>query len=206
MISVFGGFFIGALQGFGGVDHGLCLLPLMTGNTRSNLLPGLVWGMCHSLGVILICSFLFVLQFYGLKMLHFAAEYMFGATLILSGSLSLYRSHFDTSCCTHSHCEHKALVPKSTLPLIIIGWTGFSHGFSGCGCLVGVLPAFGLSSWSLLGAYAASFLLGSITGAFLFTYLLSCAFSSASLAVREKLILASNVVAILAGISLISLI
>ena len=84
--SVLGGFLIGLVQGFGGVDHGLCLLPLMGKNLRSSVLPGIVWGVSHALGVMGLCGLLFVLQFYGLKMVHVTADYIFGITLIVFGA------------------------------------------------------------------------------------------------------------------------
>jgi len=83
--SLVGGFLIGLVQGFGGVDHGLCLLPLMGKDMKSNIIPGVVWGVCHSAGVICICSLLFILELYGLQIVHLTADYIFGLTLIAYG-------------------------------------------------------------------------------------------------------------------------
>ena len=77
-------------------------------------------------------------------------------------------------------------------------------GFAGCGCLAGVLPAFGLASWSLFIRYVSSFLIGSIFGAILFSALLGLLVSRAEADVRVSLVYGCNWLAILTGAFLIS--
>lgn len=215
--SAIGGFLIGIVQGFGGLDHGLCLVQMMGKSARTLLLPGILWGLSHSIGVLAICTLLFVMKLYGLSMVYIAADYIFGATLIAIGAVSLLQSlwksnhNHDHPSDTETHSEDKSplsemspLVPKSNVKLLVVCWTGLIHGFSGCSCLGGVLPAFGLSSWSLLGIYAASFLLGSVIGALLFSVILGTALAQANPALREKIFLACNLGAIAVGAGLIT--
>jgi len=96
------------------------------------------------------------------------------------------------------------ITPGADVRLALVGWAGLVHGFAGCGCLAGVLPAFGLSSWPLFVRYVTAFLVGSVSGAILFSVLLGLLVSRAEAELRASLVFTCNWLAILAGLFLIS--
>ena len=211
MLSIFTGFAAGGLHVFSGVDHLAALAPVAVADPQRAGRTGMVWGLGHGIGVVLVGLLGLLLRgVISLESWSAWAELIVGFLIVGIGVWAIIRSrtleihqhehdHDGGDGHEHLHAHEHADRRHNHAALGV----GVFHGIAGGGHLFGVLPALALPTFDAI-LYLVSYLVASVVamGAF--------GFSIGSLARRSgevwitRLMLASGVVAIVVGLMWIS--
>ena len=180
----FAGLTLGLLQGLS-VEHTCSFLPLMSSNVSQNILLGSVWAITHSVGVLIVLSFLFTLKRFTPFVYPFAiADTLYAVTLVAIGAFTLWTVFARPKCAScHNHKEEEEdeaeiaalsllerqppspeelTASKKTAAVSVAASAGFLHGLSGCGCTFAAVPLLAVSATSTLLFYAASLVVGTL--------------------------------------------
>lgn len=150
MTAALSGLGSGALHALSGPDHLVSLTPLSVGRARGGWAVGLLWGVGHGLGTLLLGVVLLVAA----RHVHLAAtaswaERIAGAALVGMGAYGLAARR-------HRHADGRAA--RAWRPLVTIG---FVHGATGAAGLLLLLPAAASASPAHQALYLGGFTLGS---------------------------------------------
>ncbi|MFT6618367.1 MAG: sulfite exporter TauE/SafE [Limisphaerales bacterium] len=178
MLSVWLGFFAGAIHVVAGPDHLAAIAPLSAREGRGAAL-GFRWGIGHSGGVLLVGLLALIFRdLFPLEALSEWSERIVGVTLVAIG---LWGIHVLKQNRIHAH-EHAHGAVKHVHPHVHFqdrdrsvhrhshaAWLiGVLHGFAGSSHLFGVLPAIAMPTVWQAGLYLLSFGVGTIAAMTLF--------------------------------------
>lgn len=157
------GLYLGAIHIFTSPDHLAALIPLSLMDSKKSWKVGLLWGLGHLIGLLLLG----VLLFYFKSLVnidsfsHYGVLYI-SLLLILIGIWVIYKSNKITINPTPQTSKH--------LSRISIG-TGVLHGFAGFSHIYSLAPTISMKDVEFFN-YFGGFAFGSIASVILFTYLL----------------------------------
>lgn len=155
-VAILSGASSGALHAVTGPDHLLSLGPAALRSPHSAGRIGLIWGLGHALGTVLLSLPLLLLaQLAELSFLAALGDRLAGLALLVTAALS-WRS-------TRGAPGAAALEARS--PLLV----GLVHGITGAGALLLVLPNTLGASWLRSSLYLAAFAAGSTVAMALLT-------------------------------------
>jgi hypothetical protein len=166
------GFAAGALHVLSGPDHLAALAPIAVEGRKPGVVGGLLWGLGHGLGVILLVAGASLLgELTNLERLSSWSELLVGCLLVAVGAWAALRgielarrrragtvlpAHAARGAHAHGHL-HLAAAPNTTHPKMAIGF-GLVHGAAGASHLFVALPALALAPPARV-AYLAAYLL-----------------------------------------------
>lgn len=192
------GLYLGAIHIFSAPDHLAVLVPLSLLDKKKSWRVGLLWGLGHLIGLLLLGIILYffksVVDLHALE--HYGMLYI-AILLVLVGLWIVYKSRNVTFSATPKSRSH--------LSKITIG-TGFVHGFAGFSHIYSLAPALSMND-TQFSSYFGGFAIGSIVSVVLFTYLL-CFIPeriSAKQSLYQKIILWSGILTAILGVVLIIL-
>lgn len=210
LVSIFTGFIAGALHVIGGVDHLVAIAPTAISKPQSALRTGLLWGLGHSTGVIILSvSAIFIKDFIPIQRMSFWAELGVGIFLLVLGLLAIrtalgldihshYHKHGQKNIHHHFHF-HLRGNRKHDRHSHALTSLGILHGIAGGGHLLAVLPALALPFFAAI-SYMFSYLLGSLFAMGLAVFVMSIASVSSGEKAFPLLIGATGVTSILTGL------
>lgn len=192
------GLYLGSVHILTAPDHLAVLVPLSLLDRKKSWRVGLLWGLGHFVGLLLLGTLLYYFKsFVNLHILeHYAMLYIAGL-LLLVGLWILYKSTKITIKENNKARHH--------LSKITIG-TGFVHGFAGFSHIYSLAPTLSMNDVHFF-SYFGGFTTGSIASVVLFTYLL-CFIPErvgAKQSLHRKIIFGSGVLTVSIGAILIAL-
>jgi hypothetical protein len=151
-LAVLSGLGSGALHAVTGPDHVLSLAPLAIAQRRTAFRLGLIWGIGHALGTVLLVTLLALLTAHSeLGSISSLSQRLSGAALVLMGLWSLYLSW---------KAKPSSEGPSSSRRRGVLT-IGLIHGLTGAAALLLLLPAVFSSGYLLRVLYLGGFALGS---------------------------------------------
>tara|TARA_B100001996_G_scaffold166153_1_gene126685 strand:+ start:78 stop:737 length:660 start_codon:yes stop_codon:yes gene_type:complete len=209
-ISVLTGIAAGSIHVFGGADHLLAMSPVAMKSPRIALKEGIVWGIGHSMGVLLLSSIaLWLKDFSDIQQMSFFAELTVGFVLVLIGLAAIKRAlgldihkhehkHGDGSSHDHIHLHFRG-TQKHLRHSHAVAGLGILHGLAGAGHLLAVIPALALPPLDAI-AYLAAYLVGSVFAMTSFVMALSFATSRMKRKALPLFLGSTGVLSVLTGI------
>ncbi len=189
MVAVLTGLAAGFLHVLAGPDHLAAVAPLAVSDERAAWRSGLVWGIGHTAGVMLVGALLLAFrELLPLDALSAWSERAVGAALVAIGAWGLWnvrRPH------AHSHVSGRASFAMGTM-----------HGLAGSSHLFGVLPSLLFASRVDAGMYLAAFGIGAIAAMTAFAAVIGSVASASGrsdAAVRRTIIYATSLAAVAVG-------
>ncbi len=171
MFATFAGLTTGLLHVLAGPDHLAAVAPLAAARGRGAWFPGLLWGLGHTTGVLLIGVLLVLLRdLLPLDFLSAYSERIVGLALVAIGLWAAVRAwrlrqHGHAHALTHHG-------PSSTQTSPVAFGMGVLHGFAGSSHLLGLLPALALPSQAAVASYVAGFGIGAVAAMTVFAWLI----------------------------------
>ncbi len=172
IISIVTGFAAGAVHVLGGADHLLAVAPGVLHQPKMALKNGLLWGLGHSTGVVILSTLaIFLKDFAKIEHVSNLAELSVGIFLLIIGVLTM-RTALGLNIHTHDHKHingdkhqhfhfhlrgrerHNRHSHTSTS-------LGLLHGIAGASHLLAVIPALALPPLGAI-SYLTFYLFGSI--------------------------------------------
>lgn len=207
MFPILTGFAAGALHVFSGVDHLAALAPAAVVDPNKATRTGIIWGLGHGIGVLLIGLLGLVFRsFIDIEAWAGWAEFIVGFLIIAIGGWAIWRSrsleihehehghdgndHQHLHAHDHSdHSHHRA----------VLG-IGLFHGVAGGGHLFGVLPALALPTAQAV-MYLIAYLVASVAAMGSFAWLVGRVAKKAGEDWVRHLMLGSGVLAVVVGVA-----
>lgn len=158
MTALFTGLFAGLLHVVSGPDHIAAVAPLAVKRKRPDWQLGMLWGIGHSLGVVVIgCMALLMREALEIESIASGSERMIALLLIAMGAWGIHRSVSRRSGNqalgqAHSHPH----VNKASLGI------GLLHGVAGGAHLLAVLPVIAFPSVTEVLIYLGAYGFGTI--------------------------------------------
>ena len=189
LLAVLTGLAAGFLHVLAGPDHLAAVAPLAVSTERAAWRSGLVWGVGHTAGVLLVGVLLLTFrELLPLEALSAWSERAVGAALIAIGAWGLWHVR-------RPHSHH----PVSGRASFAMG---AMHGLAGSSHLFGVLPSLLFSSRVEAGLYLSTFGLGAIAAMTVFAAVIgavAAASGRSDAAVRRTLVYATSLAAVAVG-------
>ncbi len=189
MFAVLTGLAAGFFHVLAGPDHLAAVAPLAVSRERAAWRSGLVWGVGHTAGVMLVGMLLLAFrELLPLDALSAWSERAVGAALVALGAWGLWsvrRPH------GHSHVSGRASFAMGTM-----------HGLAGSSHLFGVLPSLLFPSRLDASMYLAAFGVGAIVAMTAFAAVIGSVASASGrsdAAVRRAIIYATSLAAVAVG-------
>jgi hypothetical protein len=189
VLAVLTGLAAGFLHVLAGPDHLVAVAPLAVSSDRAAWRSGLVWGVGHTAGVLLVGVLLLAFrELLPLAALSAWSERAVGAALIAIGAWGLWhvrRPH------THRHVSGGASFVMGTM-----------HGLAGSSHLFGVLPSLLFASRLEAGLYLSAFGAGAIAAMTAFAALVgsvATASGHSDASVRRTILYATSLAAVAVG-------
>jgi hypothetical protein len=151
-LAIISGLGSGALHAVTGPDHVLSLAPLAIAQRRTAFRLGLLWGIGHALGTVLLVTLLALVAAHSeLGSISAWSQRVSGAALVMMGLWSFYLSRKPSGSSAPSASERQ----RGVLTI------GLIHGLTGAAALLLLLPAVFSSGHVLRVLYLGGFALGS---------------------------------------------
>lgn len=189
MFAIFAGLAAGSFHVLAGPDHLAAVAPLAISDDRAAWRSGLIWGVGHTAGVMLVGVLLLAFrELLPLDALSAWSERAVGVALVAVGAWGLWcvqRPH------AHTHVSGRASFAIGTM-----------HGLAGSSHLFGVLPALMFASRADAGLYLAGFGMGAMGAMTAFAALIgSVAIASgrSHATVRRTILYATSLAAVAVG-------
>ncbi len=188
-LAIISGLGSGALHAVTGPDHVLSLAPLAIGQRRTAFRLGLVWGVGHALGTVLLVTLLALIAAHS-ELGHISAwsQRISGAALVSMGLWSFYLARRSGRSSDRTGPEQK----RSVLTI------GLVHGLTGAAALLLLLPAVFSSGHLVRLLYLGGFTLGSTLAMGGLTWLVARA---ATRALRGSVVNRAQKIAALASVA-----
>lgn len=189
LLAVVAGLSAGFLHVLAGPDHLAAVAPLAMSAERAAWRSGLVWGVGHTVGVLLVGVLLLtVRELLPLDALSAWSERAVGAALIAIGAWGLWHVRHPH---THRHVSGRASFAMGTM-----------HGLAGSSHLFGVLPSLLFASRLEAGVYLSAFGVGAIAAMTAFAALMGSVAAASGLSdatVRRTIVYATSLAAVAVG-------
>lgn len=189
MLAVFTGLAAGFLHVLAGPDHLAAVAPLAVSTERAAWRSGLVWGVGHTAGVLLVGVLLLAFrELLPLDALSAWSERAVGAALIAIGVWGLWHVR-------HPH-SHRQVSGRASFAM------GAMHGLAGSSHLFGVLPSLLFPSRVEAGLYLSAFGVGAIAAMTAFAAVIgsvAAASGRSDAAVRRSIVYATSFAAVAVG-------
>jgi len=189
MVAAAAGVVAGFFHVLAGPDHLAAVAPLAVGAERRAWQSGLIWGLGHTAGVLVVGALLLVLrELLPVDALSAWSERLVGAALITVGAYGLWRAR---AAHEHHHAAAGASFGMGTL-----------HGFAGSSHLFGVLPTLAFASRVDGGVYLAGFGVGAVAAMTGFAALMGAAAGAAGPSrpgLRRRLLVTASIAAVVVG-------
>lgn len=189
MLAVLAGLAAGVFHVLAGPDHLAAVAPLAVSAERVAWRSGLVWGVGHTAGVMLVGALLLVFrEVLPLEALSAWSERAVGLALVAIGAWGLWnvrRPH------AHSHVAGRASFAMGTM-----------HGLAGSSHLFGVLPSLMFASRVDAAIYLGAFGVGAIsamTACAAVIGSLASAYGRSDASVRRTILYATSLAAVAVG-------
>ena len=189
LLAVLTGLAAGFLHVLAGPDHLAAVAPLAVSTERAAWRSGLVWGVGHTAGVLLVGLLLLSFrELLPLDALSAWSERAVGAALIAIGAWGLWhvrRPH------RHRHVSGRASFAMGTM-----------HGLAGSSHLFGVLPSLLFPSRVEAGLYLSAFGVGAVAAMTGFAAVIgsvAAASGRSDTAVRRTILYATSLAAVAVG-------
>jgi hypothetical protein len=169
------GMVAGAVHALSGPDHLAAVTPLTIANRQRAVLIGILWGLGHAAGVMVIGAIVFLIRgFWDLEALSAWSERAVGLMLIAVGIWGL-RKAFTMLAHTHDHEHgseahshihlhrpHQSGQTSGHNHSHVSFGVGLLHGVAGTSHLFGVLPALALPTQAAAISYLGGYGLGNL--------------------------------------------
>ena len=189
LLAVFTGLAAGFLHVLSGPDHLAAVAPLAVSTERAAWRSGLVWGVGHTAGVLLVGVLLLTFrELLPLDALSAWSERAVGAALIAIGCWGLWHARRPHS---HRHVSGRASFALGTM-----------HGLAGSSHLFGVLPSLLFPSRLEAGLYLLAFGVGAIAAMTAFAAVIgsvAAASGRSDAAVRRTILCATSLATVAVG-------
>lgn len=189
LLAVLTGFAAGFLHVLAGPDHLAAVAPLAVSTERAAWRSGLVWGVGHTAGVLLVGVLLLAFrELLPLDALSAWSERAVGAALIAIGAWGLWHARRPH---THRHVSGRASFAMGTM-----------HGLAGSSHLFGVLPSLLFAARLDAGLYLAAFGVGAIAAMTAFAAVIgsvATASGRSDATVRRTIVYATSLAAVAVG-------
>ena len=189
MFAILAGLAAGFLHVLAGPDHLAAVAPLAVSNARAAWRSGLVWGLGHTSGVMLVGTLLLAFrELLPLDALSAWSERGVGVALVALGAWGLWcvrRPH------AHSHVSGGASFAMGTM-----------HGLAGSSHLYGVLPSLMFASRVDAGMYLGGFGAGAVAAMTAFAAVIgsvATASGHSHASVRRTILYATSLTAVAVG-------
>jgi hypothetical protein len=148
------GVFAGVVHVVSGPDHLAAVAPLAADGARPQWRAGLIWGLGHTSGVVLIGLLLITLRsVLPLDAISAYSERLVGVALVALGVWAAFRARD-----FHRHTDRPHAHPGGGASFAM----GTLHGLAGSSHLFGVLPALALPTQGAALSYLAGFGIGAV--------------------------------------------
>ncbi len=152
VFAAFAGLFAGLVHVLAGPDHLAAVAPLAVGRSERQWRAGLLWGVGHTTGVLLIGVLLLAFrEAIPVDLISRHSERLVGVALIAMGVWGVWRARVQHTSPSHRHPTSQASFAMGTL-----------HGLAGSSHLFGVLPALGLPTGAAAFVYLTGFGIGAV--------------------------------------------
>ncbi|HUU35846.1 MAG TPA: hypothetical protein VMW48_17390 [Vicinamibacterales bacterium] len=189
MIPILTGLAAGFLHVLAGPDHLAAVAPIAVSDERAAWRSGLVWGVGHTAGVMLVGALLLAFrELLPLDALSAWSERAVGAALVAIGVWGLWSVRHPHA---HSHVSGHASLAMGTM-----------HGLAGSSHLFGVLPALLFASRLDAATYLSAFGAGAIAAMTAFAAVIgsvATASGRSDASVRRTILYATSVTAVAVG-------
>ena len=199
LFIILGAFSLGIIHVVTGIDHLAAMAPSSITSTKLAIKNGFLWGLGHSLGLILLTILTFLIKDLA-KVDSFSnfSEFLVGISLLIVGFFAIKNS-FQLSIHSHSH-KHKNGVAHQHVHFHNKKQkthNKHSHALTGLGLLQGIAggshfitisPVLVLPTTQAI-AYLFSYLIGSLISMIIFSYLVSYSLLISGQKYIKKLIL-----------------
>ena len=189
LLAVLTGLAAGFLHVLAGPDHLAAVAPLAVSTERAAWRSGLVWGVGHTAGVLLVGALLLAFrELLPLDALSAWSERAVGAALIAIGGWGLWHARRPHS---HRHVSGRASFAMGTM-----------HGLAGSSHLFGVLPSLLFASRLDAGLYLLAFGVGAIAAMTAFSAVVgsvATASGRSDATVRRTIVYATSLAAVAVG-------
>lgn len=193
LLLAFAGLSAGGLHVLAGPDHLAAVAPLAADSSRRRWLAGMLWGIGHTSGVVLVAAVAFVAR--GWLDIHAVSswsERLVGVALIGVGLWGLQRVigrriHTHDAPAAHTHASFAF---------------GILHGLAGSAHVIGVLPALALPTATDAAIYLGAYGVGNVLAMTVFSALmgaLGAATRRTGIDLHRGLIAACSLAAIAVG-------
>jgi len=189
VIPILTGLAAGFLHVLAGPDHLAAVAPIAVSDERAAWRSGLVWGVGHTAGVMLVGALLLAFrELLPLDALSAWSERAVGAALVAIGVWGLWSVRHPHA---HSHVSGRASLAMGTM-----------HGLAGSSHLFGVLPALLFASRLDAATYLSAFGAGAIAAMTAFAAVIgsvATASGRSDASVRRTILYATSVTAVAVG-------
>ncbi len=164
MINLLSGILASSVHVVSGPDHLAAITPLAIDSQKKSWLIGLMWGIGHTSGVIIIgLLFLFFRNLIPVEKISLYSEQIVGIVLIIIGILAIVRVN------KISKKQNNSSNKKNVTTAIAVG---VIHGLAGVSHLIGIIPSLSLPTKFEAALYLSGFAIGTILAMVVYSTLL----------------------------------
>ncbi|MDF1547506.1 MAG: sulfite exporter TauE/SafE family protein [Bacteroidales bacterium] len=188
MILLLTGILASTVHVVSGPDHLAAVGPLAIESQKKSWKIGLLWGLGHTFGVLIIgLFFLMFRDFIPIDAISGYSESLVGIILILIGFWAFYKIRKHNSS-VHPHPHPHNHLHQYSRNTVAAASVGILHGLAGVSHLLGIIPTLALPSKLDASLYIAGFGVGTISSMIIFASILGHLSYSFSENKKEKLL------------------
>lgn len=193
MIHFFTGLIASTTHVLSGPDHLAAVTPMAVGGQKNTWKIGFVWGIGHTLGVLIIgVLFMVFREFIPVKRISAYSEILVGFVLIGIGVWAFMRFFYrgkEENIQSQKKQRHGSMLS-----------IGILHGFAGFSHILGILPSLALPSAFASGLYLAGFGIGTILAMVLYSAGIGFLYNRLSARRQERFVIGIRIAAASAAV------
>jgi len=193
MLQLLTGIIASSVHVVTGPDHLAAITPLAIENKNKSWFIGLLWGIGHTIGVLIVGAFFLLFrEQIPVEAISEYSEILVGFVLIFIGVWAFYKMKKNKE--SHSHVVYS----KNTVAATSVG---VLHGLAGVSHLIGIIPTLALPSSIDAFFYLTGFTIGTITAMIVFASILGFLANNFSNSKKEELLKKLQLTGVFAAIS-----
>lgn len=193
MLQLFTGIIASSVHVISGPDHLAAITPLAIENKKKSWVIGLLWGIGHTMGVLIVGAFFLLFrEQIPVEAISGYSEFLVGFVLIIIGIWAFYRMKKNKD--NHQHVVYSNNTVTATS-------VGILHGLAGVSHLIGIIPTLALPSRIDAFLYLSGFTIGTISTMIFFAMALGYLAHNFSQSKKEELLKKFQLTGAVAAIS-----
>ncbi|MEN8121158.1 MAG: hypothetical protein ABFS35_12455 [Bacteroidota bacterium] len=193
MLQLLTGIIASSVHVISGPDHLAAITPLAIENKKKSWVIGLLWGIGHTMGVLIVGAFFLLFrEQIPVEAISEYSELLVGLVLIMIGIWAFYRMK------KNKENHHHVVFSKNTVAATSVG---ILHGLAGVSHLIGIIPTLALPSRIDAFLYLSGFTIGTISTMIFFAMALGYLAHNFSHSKKEEMLKKLQLTGVIAAIS-----